>query len=123
MYNSIQMKAEPRGPEAARVRQAKFDVLRRFSIPPDLIGGSLSQTHRRCGKPNCHCADGPGHPIWFLTFMAEGKRHVERIPADWVDEIRPLVEAGREFKDALATVLSANARLLALARKQQSKKR
>jgi hypothetical protein len=123
MYNGMQMIVEPKGPEAARVRQAKFDALRRFSSPPDLVGGSLCLTHRRCGKPNCHCAEEQGHPIWFLTFMAEGKRHVEQIPPEWVDEIRPLVEAGREFKDAVATVLSANARLLALARKQQSKKR
>jgi len=32
--------------------------------------------------------------------MADGKRRVEHIPNDWVEEIRPLVEQGREFKEA-----------------------
>ena len=32
--------------------------------------------------------------------MAEGKRRVEYIPNDWVEEIRPLVEQGRQFKEA-----------------------
>ena len=112
-----------KGDSAARLRQRKHALLRRFQIPPHALPGSLSLTHRRCGKPNCHCADGEGHPIWTLTFMANGKRRVERIPDEWVDEVRPLVEAGREFKDAVAEVFAANAQLLALWRKQSAKKK
>ena len=112
-----------KGESAARLRQRKHALLRRFQIPPDALPGSLSLTHRRCGKPNCRCADGEGHPIWSLTFMAEGRKRVERIPDEWVDQIRPLVEQGREYKDAVAEVFSANAQLLALWRKQSTKKR
>ena len=112
-----------KGESAARLRQRKHALLRRFQIPPDARPGSLSLTHRRCGKPNCRCADGEGHPIWSLTFMAEGRKRVERIPDEWVDQIRPLVEQGREYKDAVAEVFSANAQLLALWRKQSTKKR
>ena len=52
-----------------------------------------------------------------------GKKHVERIPDEWVEQIRPLVEQGREFKDAIAEVFAANAQLLALWRQQSTKKR
>jgi hypothetical protein len=45
-----------------------------------------------------------GHPIWSLAFMVDGKKRVERIPQEWVEQIRPLVEQGREFKDAVAEV-------------------
>jgi hypothetical protein len=55
--------------------------------------------------------------------MVCGKKRVESIPADWVDEIRPLVEKGREYKDAVAEVFAANAQLLALWRKQHRKKK
>lgn len=113
------MKPEPKGPEAARLRKRKFELLRRYTIPRDLLPGSLSLTHRRCGKPNCHCATGEGHPVWFLTFMVEGKKRVEAIPPDWVEEVRQRVQAGREFKDAVAEVFAANAQLLALARRQR----
>jgi hypothetical protein len=61
--------------------------------------------------------------MWSLTFMVEGKKHVERIPDEWVEQIRPLVEQGREFKDAIAEVFAANAQLLALWRRQSMKKR
>jgi len=112
------MEADPKGPEAARLRQRKFTLLRLFHFPEDLLPGSLSLTHRRCGKPTCHCASGQGHPIWFLTFMAQGKRRVERIPKEWVDDVRRRVQAGRAFQDALREVLTANAELLVLRRKQ-----
>ncbi len=114
---------DAKGNKAARLRQRKYALLARFQIPPDALPGSLSQTHRRCGKPSCHCADGEGHPMWSLTFMVDGKKRVERIPEEWVKQIRPLVEEGREFKDAVAELFAANAQLLTLWRQQLSKKR
>ena len=116
------MEITPRGPQAARLRQRKFELLRRFAIPPDLLPGSLSLTHRRCGQPTCHCAqDQKGHPVWSLTFMAGGKKRVERIPEEWVTEVQRLVDGGREFKQAVADVFAANAQLLALWRKQRGR--
>jgi hypothetical protein len=91
----------------------------RFHVPDDALPGSLALSHRRCGKPSCHCADGNGHPLWTLTFMAGGKKRVETIPADWLDAIRPRVEAGRHFKEAAAELLLINAELLVLARSQR----
>ncbi len=120
MYYYMHMKIAPKGPQAARLRQRKFELLHRFPIPPDLLPGSLSLTHRRCGQPTCHCAqDKQGHPVWSLTFMAAGKKRVEHIPNEWVAEVQRLVEAGREFKEAVAEVFAANAQLLALWRKQR----
>ncbi len=51
--------------------------------------------------------------------MVQGKKRVERIPKDWVDEVRRRVEAGREFQEALREVLAAIAEPLVLWRKQQ----
>jgi hypothetical protein len=87
------------------------------------LPGSLSLSYRRCGGRSCHCASGEGHPQWTLTFMVKGKKHVEAIPDDWVDQIRPLVQAGREFKEAVGELLAANAQLLALWRRQTRGKR
>ena len=113
------MEFEPKGPEAARLRQRKFALLRQFPLPQDLLPGCLSVSHTRCGKPTCHCAKGEGHAAWSWTFMADGKKRVERIPKDWVDDVRRRVAAGRAFQDALREVLTANAELLVLRRKQQ----
>ena len=113
------MNAQPMGPQAARLRQRKFQLVRKFRLPEDLLPGCLSVSHTRCGKPTCHCASGEGHPAWSLTFMANGKKRVERIPKEWVEEVRRRVGAGREFQDAVREVLTANAELLVLWRKQK----
>ncbi len=55
--------------------------------------------------------------------MVHGKKRVETIPSEWVDEIAPLVAEGREYKDAVAEVFAANAQLLALWRRQKRKKK
>jgi hypothetical protein len=113
------MEQQPTGPEAARLRDRKSALIRQFQLPADLLPGSLSVSQTRCGKPTCHCAKGEGHAAWSLTFMAGGKKRVERVPKDWLDDVRRRVKAGRAFQVALRDVLTANAELLALRRKQR----
>src|SRR6266853_770747 len=113
------MRITPKGPLASRFLQRKFALLRQFPIPYALLPGSLVHNNTRCGKPSCHCAKGKGHAAWSLDFMAGGKRHAQRIPKEWVEEVQKQVDAGRKFQDAVREVLAANARLLVLARKQR----
>ena len=108
-----------RGPEASRLRRRVRLLLAGLHPPEDALPGSLSVTHRRCGKPSCHCAQGDGHSFVTLTFMASGKKRVETIPADWLDAVRPRVQAGRKFKDLAAEFLAINAQMLVLARQQR----
>lgn len=109
--------------EASRLRQRKYQLAERFHIPDHLLPGSLSQSFYRCGTPSCHCATDQGHSGWTLTFMVEGKKRTERIPPDWVDEVRERVQGGREYQDAIREVLAANAQLLALERRQLNQQR
>lgn len=60
--------------------------------------------------------------MWQLTFMVDGKKRVQSIPKEWVDQILPLVERGREYKDAVAELFAINAQLLALWLKDKKKK-
>jgi len=107
-----------RGGVAARLRKRKYELIRQFGLPTNLLPGSLALTRRRCGKAACHCASGKGHPMWSLTFMVKGTKHVERIPEQWVRRLRPLVQGGRLYKTAVAELLACNAQLLALRRRQ-----
>src|SRR5260370_9095594 len=118
-----QLENGPRGRQAGRWRLRRFRTRDRFSIPADLLPGSLIMSRTRCGKPTCHCAQGEGHEAWTFTFMSDGKQRSERIPRDWVEEVRQRVQAGREFQDAVREVLTANADLLILPPKQRSKRR
>ncbi len=108
----------PKGPLAPRLRRRIQHLLDRVELPPTGLPGSLALAHSRCGKPSCHCADGQGHPVWSLTFMLDGQKHVERVPPDWVDSVRQRVEQAHQFKEAVAEIFTANAQLLALQRDQ-----
>jgi len=112
-----------RGARAARLRQRKYALLEDYQIPDDLLPGSLVRSETRCGKPTCHCAEGPGHAAWSLTFMLKGRKRVERIPAAWAAQVQRQVAAGRAFQDAVREVLAANAQLLVLARRQRRRPR
>jgi hypothetical protein len=51
--------------------------------------------------------------------MSGGKRRVERIPKEWVQDIRRRVDAGRAMQEAIKEMLAANAELLVLWRRQK----
>jgi hypothetical protein len=55
--------------------------------------------------------------------MIDGKKRVESIPAGWIETVRPAVEAGRTFKNAVAELFAINAQLLVLGRNQRSRAR
>jgi uncharacterized protein DUF6788 len=116
------MNSLPKGAQAARLRQRKFELLARFSIPPDLLPGSVSLSHFRCGKPSCHCAQDEGHPAWSFTYMVNGKKRVQHVPKELVPEIQKRVAAGREYQEAVREVLAANAQLWVLAQKQKRRR-
>ena len=109
--------------EASLLRQRKYKLIRRFGLPENMLGGCLTLTHRRCGKPTCHCAAGQGHPLWTLSYSSGGKKHVEVLPKSLVTELRPLVQEGRELREALMEVLAINLQLLRLWRLEQRVRR
>lgn len=111
------------GPEASRLRQHKYRLMQQYTMPEDLLPGSVSQSRFRCGKATCHCAQGEGHPAWSWTFMVGGKKRVEHLPASTVQEIQKRVAAGREFQEAVKEVLAANAQLWVLEHKRGKKRR
>jgi len=115
-----------KGAEASRLRQRKHALMQRFKIPDGLLPGTICVSHRKCGNPNCRCASGEGHESWSWTFMLDGKKRVEHVPAEKLEEIRRRIEEGREFQDAVRDVLAANAQLIVVGRQQlraQMKKR
>jgi hypothetical protein len=55
--------------------------------------------------------------------MERGKKRVEAIPADWVEEIRERVDRAKAFREGVGEVFLANAELLTLEKKQRAKKK
>ena len=71
------------------------DLLDAIAAIGDLRPGSLKSRHRKCGKPNCHCAaEGhPGHgPQWSISRLIKGRMHSRAVPVSAVEETRRQVE-------------------------------
>ncbi len=63
------------------------------------LRGSVSDRSSKCGKPNCHCAKGDGHPSVYLVQSHAGKfrqfcipklahPHVRQAVADYQEMLR-----------------------------------
>lgn len=62
-------------------------------LPPleEVLRGSVVVRSLRCGKPNCHCAEGEGHPATYLSVtLAGGRTEQISLPATLV----PVAERG-----------------------------
>lgn len=114
---------EAKSKEASQLRQQRFQIARRFGIPQSLIGGGLSKSRRRCGKPTCRCASGAGHPQWALSLSCDGARHVEKLPVDWVEDLEQSVLETQEYLNAIKQVMAINMKLLAKAKRQRRQKK
>jgi len=104
---------------ASRLRQRKYELVRELGLPEDLLGGCLSISRRRCGKPSCHCAQVGGHPARSLTYQRRGRKRVEYVPGEWVAEIEAAILNTQRHLDAVHELMAINVELLALSRSQR----
>jgi len=96
-------------PDLERRRE---DLYRELSQVGDFRRGSLNEVRRKCGKPNCACAQ-PGHPghgpQYNLTRSEGGKtvaRHLR--PGPELDKIRREVGEYERFRSLVGQVTEVN---------------
>ncbi len=83
------------------LHQERRHLLRRLKREHELAIGTVSVVNRKCGKPNCHCVKGYGHPQTLFLFKdeKEGRRRCKLVRRS--DEAR-MLRAGeryRQFRD------------------------
>ena len=61
--------------------------------------------------------------MWTLSYSLEGKKRVEVLPESLANDLAPLVERGREFREAVMEILAINLKLLRLWRAEQRSRR
>lgn len=84
-------------------------LLQRLIQEGDLALGTVSTVYGKCGKLNCHCVQGSGHPqIQFLFYGPDGRRRCKLIRQQ---DAKRWLQAGkryREFKDDLKQLRTLN---------------
>jgi hypothetical protein len=93
----------------------------RCGLPPieQILRGSLIETYKRCGRPNCHCVDGTGHgPKRYLsTISRTGERpRVGYVPNAAHAEVREFLTNFRKLREVLNEICAIMPNFCAAAR-------
>ena len=85
-------------------------------LPPieHVLRGTLVETYKRCGRPNCHCVDGAGHgPKRYLSVSQPGGRpRRDYVPNDAHLQVAQLIHNFRKLREALDEICAINTELL-----------
>ena len=65
------------------------------------LRGTLAPRLRRCGKPNCRCAQGELHASLYLVQSQGGKPRQVFVPKEWEERIRQSVQGYQEVQQLL----------------------
>jgi len=78
------------------------DLMKGLMVDEDLAVGTVSTVRRKCGKPNCHCAEGEGHlQTLFLYKDEDGKRRCKLVRNENCEEMIAAGENYRKFRSNL----------------------
>ena len=93
-------------------RQALVRQLRR--LEPFILRGSLIERFKRCGKPGCKCAQGPGHgPKYYLSVSYPGLRpQMDYVPQESHAQIAEFVANYHRAREILEAISEINRELL-----------
>ena len=84
------------------------------AFPPfdRLMRGSLITRHIKCGKSNCRCASGEGHPSLYLSGARTGKTKLDYVPASWKSWVLERIENYQLAQELLKELADINLELL-----------
>ena len=68
------------------------------------LRGTLSERSGKCGKPNCHCAQGELHPSLYLVQSHAGKPRQICVPQAWQQRVRQAVNDYRLMQQLIEGV-------------------
>lgn len=85
-----------------------------LALAPQILRGSLIERYKRCGKPGCKCADGPGHgPKYYLSITYPGHRpEHDYVPQAYHDQVSLYLRNLRAVREFLEEICSINRELL-----------
>jgi hypothetical protein len=102
-----------RKPSSA-LRKRRQTLLRKLPPLDAILRGSLIERYKRCGKPGCKCAEGPGHgPKYYLSVSFPGERpQMDYVPQEDLAATRALVANFHTVRTALEEICAINRELL-----------
>ena len=99
---------------AAALRKRRNALVRQLPPLKSILRGSLIQRYKRCGKPGCKCADGPGHgPKYYLSVSYPGQRpQMDYVPQEDYVQTTDFLANYHRSREILEMICEINRELL-----------
>ena len=96
------------------LRKRRQALLRQLPPLKAVLRGSLIERYKRCGKPGCKCAHGPGHgPKYYLSVSYPGFRpQMDYVPQDFYAQTTQLLANYHRAREILEAICEINRELL-----------
>ena len=101
----------------SKLRSAQLELpalLEAFFARDPLLPGSVYTLRRKCGRPNCHCAEGSPHESEVLSYRGEGRPRNVSLPPRELDLARKMTEEYRAVRKARTQFVRWQRRVLEL---------
>ena len=99
-------------------------LVRSLGTLREMLPGSFVERRRKCGKPNCRCAQGKAedlHVQFLWSVLQQGKLKTFHIPARLAEQARGRVELHKRLQQAATAIGQINLRRF-LQRKQDQER-
>jgi hypothetical protein len=99
---------------SSALRRRRQQLLRQLPRLNRLLRGSLIERYKRCGKPGCRCANGPGHgPKYYLSVSYPGlPPQMDYVPQDYHAQTRMCLALYYRVREILVEICEINRQLL-----------
>jgi len=99
---------------AASMRRRRQALLRQLPPLKAVLRGSLIERYKRCGKPGCKCAEGPGHgPKYYLSVSHSGLRpQMDYVPQESHAQVAEFIAHYHRAREILEAISEINRELL-----------
>jgi hypothetical protein len=85
--------------EIKKLEEERAGVLDKILSIKLMVPGSYNEVYCRCGKSNCWCRSGKGHPFRRITFSEDGKPKTKSIREENVEWIKKVTHNYRQFRE------------------------
>jgi hypothetical protein len=106
----MKIKSQP----TTALRKRRNALLRQLPPLQSILRGSLIERYKRCGKPGCKCADGPGHgPKYYLSVSYPGLRpQMDYVPQELYAQAAEFLANYHRAREILEAICEINRELL-----------
>ncbi len=96
------------------LKRRRRQLLRKLPPLDSVLRGSLIERYKRCGNPNCRCADGQGHgPKYYLSVSYPGSSpRMDYVPQADYEAVNESLANYTQIREILEQISEINHELL-----------